>query len=125
MPHRPPPPKPREQKRAAPPPAAPPKRKRRDPVEAQKLILDAAERLFAREVPDRVGLKDVAREAGVSHALVSHYFGSYEALVEATLARAMSRARESVLAILFTEAQPPARLLEQVAKTAEDPVLMR
>ena len=32
-------------------------------------------------------MKDVARGAGVSHALVSHYFGTYDALVEAVLER--------------------------------------
>jgi AcrR family transcriptional regulator len=125
MPRKPPPPELPKRKRDAPPPSELPKRKRRDPEEARRIILDAAERLFAREVPDRVGLKDVAREASVSHALVSHYFGSYEALVEETLARAMTRAREAVLAILFTEEQPPARLLEQLARTAEDPLLLR
>jgi len=63
------------------------KRVRRDPEEARSVILDAAERVFAEKGPDAAGLKDVAAMAGVSHALVSHYFGSYDALVEETLAR--------------------------------------
>jgi TetR/AcrR family transcriptional regulator, repressor for neighboring sulfatase len=37
--------------------------------------------------PDRVGLQAVARAAGVSHALVTHYFGTYEALVREVLMR--------------------------------------
>ena len=63
------------------------KRVRRSPDEARTLILDAADRVFAKKLPDAVGLKDVAREAGVSHALVTHYFGTYDGLVEATLER--------------------------------------
>lgn len=45
----------------------------------------AAQKVIAERGPDRAGLKDVAREAGVSHALVSHYFGTFERLVEAAL----------------------------------------
>src|SRR4051794_7784372 len=71
-------------------------RKRRDPDEARSHILTAAERVFAEHVPDVVGLKEIAREAEVSHALVSHYFGSYEALVEATLERRLRAVRERV-----------------------------
>jgi AcrR family transcriptional regulator len=37
--------------------------------------------------PDRVGLQAVARAAGVSHALVTHYFGTYEGLVREVLMR--------------------------------------
>ena len=35
--------------------------------------------------PDAVGLKDVAAKAGVSHALVTHYFGTIDNLVDAAL----------------------------------------
>jgi AcrR family transcriptional regulator len=72
----------------------PTKRVRRSPEDARALILDAAERVFGRELPDAVGLKEVAREAGVSHALITHYFGTYESLVEATLERRFVRLRE-------------------------------
>ena len=70
------------------------KRARRSPEEARALILEAAERVFATHLPDVVGLKDVAREAGVSHALVTHYFGTYSALVEATLERRFFKLRD-------------------------------
>ncbi|HNN97667.1 MAG TPA: helix-turn-helix domain-containing protein [Pseudomonadota bacterium] len=70
---------------AAPPPA--PRRRRRAPAEAQALILDAAERLFADRGPDRVSVLDVAVAAGVSHSLVLHYFKTYAELVRSVLAR--------------------------------------
>jgi AcrR family transcriptional regulator len=35
--------------------------------------------------PDAVGLKDVAREAGVSHALVTHYFRTIDRVIDAAL----------------------------------------
>lgn len=50
-------------------------------------ILDAAERLFAAKGPDRVAVADVALEAGVSAALVMHYFKTYAELVRSVLAR--------------------------------------
>lgn len=73
-------------------------RVRRTPEEARALILASARRLIAERGPDAVGLKDIAREAGVSHALVTHYFGTYDALVEATLAEEVRRTREALLA---------------------------
>lgn len=55
--------------------------RRRTPEVARAEILAAAERVFAEMGPERAGLKEVAREAGVSHGLVTHYFGTYDALV--------------------------------------------
>src|SRR5438128_1297088 len=80
--------------------AAPPGRRRRPPELARQEILDAAERVFARFQPDQVGLKEVAREAGVSHALITHYFGTYAGLVEAALERRNRATREAALARL-------------------------
>lgn len=91
---------------------SPKKRIRRSPEEARAAILDAAERVFASRLPDAAGLKDVATEAGVSHALVTHYFGTYDALVEATLERLFHRVRESLLPDLL-------RLLGEQAELGE------
>src|SRR5438105_1111177 len=74
------------------------KRVRRTPEDARALIMDATEGLFRTKLPDTVGLAAVARAAGVSHALVSHYYGTYEALVEAALERRVSRVREELVA---------------------------
>jgi AcrR family transcriptional regulator len=110
--------------------SAPPQpkiRTRRDPEEAKRLILDAAERVFAAHGPDAVGLADVAREAGVSHALVSHYFGTYDGLVDATLERRALHVRSSVFAELADETAPPdpGALLDRLWAWVSDPVTLR
>jgi AcrR family transcriptional regulator len=55
-------------------------RRRLDPDERRAAILDAAVRAFARGPYDRVAVADVAREAGVSEALVFRYFEGKAAL---------------------------------------------
>jgi AcrR family transcriptional regulator len=72
-------------------------RPRRTPEEARAHLLAAAERVFAARGPDAAGLKDVAREAAVSHALVTHYFGTYEGLVDAVFERYVARTRTRLL----------------------------
>jgi AcrR family transcriptional regulator len=113
------------------------KRTRRSPEEARVWILDAADRVFAGELPDAVGLKDVAREAGVSHALVTHYFGTYAALVEATLERRFDRMRDALVRDLVAglDARSPSEPADVgamltayrrvVASVASDPVTVR
>ncbi len=102
-------------------------RRRRSPELARREILDAAERVFARHQPDQVGLKEVAREAGVSHALITHYFGTYAGLLEATLQRRTRAVREAAIARLREpEAlSRPADLLELLFRTLQDPVHLR
>jgi AcrR family transcriptional regulator len=78
--------------------AAPRTRARRSAEEARALILGAAGRLFEERGPDAVGLKEVASEAGVSHGLVTHYFGTYEGLVEAVMEAHTNAMREELLA---------------------------
>ena len=43
----------------------------------QRQIEVKAAEVLAELGPDRAGLKDVARRAGVSHGLVTHYFGPF------------------------------------------------
>ena len=50
-------------------------------------ILDAAERLFADRGFTAVTVRDIATEAGVSHALVHRYLGSKQEVYRAVLAR--------------------------------------
>lgn len=108
-------------------PPPPPPRRRRDPETARAEILDAAERLLCERTPDAIGLKDVAVAAGVSHALVSHYFGTYDELVENVLLRRIRMLREQVLGKLSTpDASFDARELLDVAFDAlEDPLYVR
>lgn len=100
---------------------------RRSPEQTRELILDAAERVFLRALPDAVGLRDIAREAGTSHALVTHYFGTYEGLTRATLERRIESMRRQAIERLaratFTPKDLP--LLELLLDSVEDPVMVR
>ncbi len=100
---------------------------RRTPELARKELLDAADRLFADANPDEVGLKDVAREAGVSHALVTHYFGTYAGLVEAALERRIRTLRQDVLGKLATTKilEQPVELLALLFEVLGDPVHLK
>lgn len=102
-------------------------RRRRPPELARREILDAAERVFAASQPDQVGLKEVAREAGVSHALITHYFGTYAGLIEAALQRRLRAMREATLLRLRDPAalEQPGELLEMLFRTLQDPVHLR
>jgi AcrR family transcriptional regulator len=102
-------------------------RRRRPPELARREILDAVERVLAASQPDQIGLKEIAREAGVSHALITHYFGTYAGLLEAALERRLTAMRELLLARLR---EPdalgrPNELLEVLFQTLEDPVHLR
>lgn len=103
------------------------KRRRRSPEEARVEILDAAERVFVEFQPDQVGLKEVAREAGVSHALITHYFGTYAAMVEAALERRIRALRETMLARLREAGAlaRPAQMIEVLFRGLADPVHLR
>jgi TetR/AcrR family transcriptional regulator, repressor for neighboring sulfatase len=103
------------------------RRRRRSPEVARQELLDAAERLFARERPDDVGLKDVAREAGTSHALITHYFGTYAGLVESVLQRRLLRLREATFEQLRDASVlgRPDELIAALFRTLGDPVHVR
>jgi AcrR family transcriptional regulator len=90
------------------------KRVRRSPQAARQLILDAAMRVLAERGPSAVGLKEVAQAAGVSHALVTHYFGTYEALVSATVVEAMTTLRSRLIARILTTPDPTPEALVQL-----------
>src|SRR5213592_3538193 len=69
---------------------------RRDPQDRRADILDAARRVFADAPYDTVTMADVARAAGISRALVNHYFGSKRELYIETL-RAVTAAAPNVV----------------------------
>lgn len=102
-------------------------RRRRSPELARLEIMDAAERVFAKLQPDHAGLKEVGREAGVSHALITHYFGTYAGLIEAVLERRIRTLRETMLARLREAGalSRPAELLSILFRGLQDPVHLR
>lgn len=102
-------------------------RRRRSPEVARQELLDAAERVFLEFAPDQVGLKEVAREAGVSHALITHYFGTYTGMIEATLQRRLTSLRETMISRLRDAGvlQKPEELLAILFATFEDPIHLR
>ncbi len=101
-------------------------RRRRSPEQAQEEILGAAARLFLAHGPERVSLMDVAREAGVSHALVSHYFGTFQALVETVVLRHVSGRFGALLERLRESGpRPTEELVREVFAVHEDPLFAR
>lgn len=102
-------------------------RRRRSPEEARLEILDAADRVFVEFQPDQVGLKDVGREAGVSHALITHYFGTFAGLIEAALERRIRSLRETMLERLRQAGalSRPSELIGILFTALEDPVHLR
>lgn len=75
----------------------PTRRIRRDPDEARRLILDAAEASMASGGPAGIRLQDVARAAGVSHPTILHHFGSRENLIHALNRRAVEDLKTALL----------------------------
>ena len=63
-------------------------------------ILDSAQELFAKRGPGAVSVRQIAENAGVSHAIVHRYFGSKDELIQAVFQRVdasrTATARESV-----------------------------
>jgi AcrR family transcriptional regulator len=55
--------------------------------QAEEALLEAAARLFARHGVDRTSLADISQEAGYSPRLITHHFGSKDALVDRLLRR--------------------------------------
>lgn len=68
----------------------------RDPQRSRRLILDAAERLFAERGFDGVGVREIAATAGLSRQMPSYLFGSKEKLYRAVLER-VSADRQSAV----------------------------
>jgi len=99
-------------------------RRRRAPEVARLEILDAADRVFTASQPDQVGLKEVAREAGVSHALVTHYFGTFAELIEAVLERRVRALRENILIKLREPGilARPGELIAELFAALDEPV---
>ncbi len=107
--------------------SAPHVRKRRSPDDARALILQSAETVLGEKGPDRATLRDVAQAAGVSHALVTHYFKTYDALVQSVFDARLMRIWNFATGFQTTAAQrPPIHdLLQAVLHLMSEPIHRR
>ena len=80
-------------------PPRPPGRPNADAApDARDALLDAAGRLFAEHGATGIPLSRIAREAGVTPAMIHYYFGSREGLYDAMLERTFQQVMEHVAA---------------------------
>ena len=82
--------------------------------EKRRLLLDAAVRVFARKGYHACRVGDIAKEAGVAHGLLYHYFSSKEEVLETIFRETWVRMLELVREVEASD--DPARV--QVRKVA-------
>jgi AcrR family transcriptional regulator len=81
---------------------------RLDVDERRRQLLELGADLFTRHAYDEISMAGIAREAGISKALLYHYFPSKQAYFQATLAQAAEELRR------ITEPEPGQPPLEQL-----------
>ncbi len=74
-------------------------------------ILDAADALLHRLGPAKMGVVDVARSLGMSHANVYRHFSSKAALRDAVVERWLHKVSAPLAVIAASDADPPERLV--------------
>jgi AcrR family transcriptional regulator len=91
----------------------------------RKLILDAAEQLFAKHGINGVSLRTIVARAGVNTAAIHYHFGSKDGLVEAVFARRAVPIAEERLKLLAACRTAPDRppLLEQIIHAFVEPTM--
>src|SRR5262245_41519936 len=80
------------------------RRVRRSAEEAQRVILDAAEKRLREGGPEAIRLQDIARDVGISHPAILHHFASRDGLTQALERRAMARLEAELVEVLSTQA---------------------
>jgi TetR/AcrR family transcriptional regulator, repressor for neighboring sulfatase len=76
--------------------------------------LNAAKKLVCEVPPDALGLKSVAAAAGVSHALVTHYFGTIDALINDALESLAEENRRQLTEKITAEESSPREWLRHL-----------
>ena len=92
----------------------PARRVRRTPEEAKRLILETAQALVARTGPQGLRLQDIAAEAGISHPLILHHFGSRAGLVRALTREAAAELKDRLVAAMTQPEYSIGEQLDQV-----------
>ncbi len=83
--------------------------------EKRKLILDAAVRVFAQSGYHGARVGDIAREAGVAHGLLYHYFSSKEQVLETVFRENFGDLLDRFRAVEIAD-EPAPEKLEGIAK---------
>lgn len=86
-------------------------------------ILDRAIEVFAERGADRTSLRAIASEVGVTHAALSHYFGSLEELLVAVYQESNSPAHRHE--VVPEDATPVERMIESARTNREVPGLVQ
>jgi AcrR family transcriptional regulator len=81
-------------------------------------LLDAAERLVAREGVQQLTIGRVAQEAGVSRGGLFYHFASKEALVQGMVERMVARWQQALEAQIAQDPEPYGRLTRAYARLA-------
>src|SRR5919107_1395972 len=72
-------------------------------ADTESRILDAAHAVFMRRGTAGARMTEIAREAGVNHALVHYYFRSKQRLAEAVFRRAIGQFFPVMIGVLTSE----------------------
>ena len=86
-------------------------------------ILDRAIEVFAERGADRTSLRAIAREVGVTHAALTHYFGSLEELLVAVYQESNAPAHRQE--IVPDDATPVERMIASARTNREVPGLVQ
>jgi len=73
-------------------------------ADTETRILDAAHEVFMRRGTAGARMTEIAREAGVNHALVHYYFRSKQRLAEAVFRRAIGQFFPTMIGVLASDA---------------------
>ena len=92
------------------------KLKERERKARQKLIVDAAERLFSAKPFPKVSMRDIADESGISLSSIYRYFPDQESLFIAALARGAVKAENRIKQLLRDQETG----IEDIARTFVD-----
>ena len=71
-------------------------RPRRSAADAQRAILEAAERRLIEGGPDAIRVQTIARDVGLTDPAIHYHFGSRDGLVEALMRHAGRRLKDSI-----------------------------
>jgi AcrR family transcriptional regulator len=109
----------RQRAQALPVPPAAPRTPRSDGVNTRELILEAARRRLIEGGYARLNVRDIARDAGVNHALIGYHFHGKQQLVLAVLDDANTKLLERQQRMYDQEA-PASRKWRQACDFYED-----